>query len=80
MKAIYKRELGSYFQSMTGYLFISVLTAVAGIYFMAYNLNAGYPYFSYALSGTMFILIISICGRKKEQERSAAFDITGDSF
>lgn len=60
MKAIYKRELGSYFQSMTGYLFISVLTAVAGIYFMAYNLNAGYPYFSYALSGTMFILIISI--------------------
>ena len=27
MKAIYKRELGSYFQSMTGYLFISVLTA-----------------------------------------------------
>lgn len=60
MKAIYKRELGSYFQSMTGYLFISVLTAVAGIYFMAYNLNAGYPYFSYALSGTLFILIICI--------------------
>lgn len=60
MKAIYKRELGSYFQSMTGYLFIAVLTAIAGIYFMAYNLNAGYPYFSYSLSGTMFVLIICI--------------------
>ena len=51
MKAIYKRELKSYFQSMIGYAFIAFLLAFVGIYFMAYNLNAGYPYFSYALSG-----------------------------
>lgn len=48
MKAIYKRELKSYFQSMIGYAFIAFLLAFVGIYFMAYNLNAGYPYFSYA--------------------------------
>lgn len=45
MKAIYKRELKSYFQSMIGYAFIAFLLAFVGIYFMAYNLNAGYPYF-----------------------------------
>lgn len=60
MKVIYKRELGSYFQSMTGYIFIAFLTAITGVYFMAYNLNAGYPYFSYALSGVLFLLTIAI--------------------
>lgn len=60
MKVIYKRELGSYFQSMTGYSFIAFFTAITGIYFMAYNLNAGFPYFSYALSGVMFLLTIAI--------------------
>lgn len=60
MKVIYKRELGSYFQSMTGYIFIAFLTAITGVYFMAYNLNAGYPYFSYALSGVLFLLTIAV--------------------
>ncbi len=60
MKAVYKRELNSYFHSMLGYVFIAFLTAFTGVYFMAYNLNAGYPYFSYTLSGTMFILIIAV--------------------
>ena len=60
MKAVYKRELNSYFHSMLEYVFIAYLTAITGVYFMAYNLNAGYPYFSYTLSGTMFILIIAV--------------------
>ena len=50
MRAIYKRELGAYFHSMIGYVFIAFLVAFTGIYFMAYNLNYGYPYFSYVLS------------------------------
>ena len=49
MTAIYKRELKSYFQSMTGYVLIAFLVIFTGIYFMSYNLNSGYPYFSYVL-------------------------------
>ena len=60
MKGIYKRELKSYFYSMIGYVFIAFLVAFIGIYFMAYNLNMGYPYFSYTLSGGLFILLIAI--------------------
>lgn len=60
MRAIYKRELDSYFHSMIGYVFISFFLAFAGVYFMAYNLNYGYPIFSYVLSSLVFILLIAI--------------------
>lgn len=60
MKAIYKRELSSYFNSMIGWMFIAVLTVFIGIYFMAYNLMGGHPYFSYALNSTLFIFMVVI--------------------
>ena len=60
MLAIYKRELKSYFQSMTGCVFIAFLRVFTGIYFMAYNLTAGYPYFSYTLSGSLIVFIVGI--------------------
>lgn len=60
MRAIYKRELDSYFHSMIGYVFISFFLAFTGVYFMAYNLNYRYPIFSYVLSSLVFILLIAI--------------------
>lgn len=60
MKAIYERELKSYFYSMTGYVFIAFLTMFMGIYFMVYNMINGYPYFSYTLNSTLMILMIAV--------------------
>ena len=60
MLAIYKREFKSYFQSMVGSVFVAFLVAFTGIYFTAYNLNAGYPYFSYTLSGSLIVFIVGI--------------------
>lgn len=60
MAAIYKKELKSFFHSMIGYVFIAFFIAFTGVYFMVYNLNYGYPYFSYVLTGVLFILIIAI--------------------
>ena len=45
---------------MIGYVFIAFLVAYAGVYFMAYNLNYGYPYFSYVLTGILFVLLIAV--------------------
>ena len=55
MLAIYKREFKSYFQSMVGCVFVAFLVAFTGIY-----LNAGYPYFSYTLSGSLIVFIVGI--------------------
>lgn len=60
MLAIYKRELRSYFQSMVGPVFVAFLVGFTGIYFMAYNMTAGYPYFSYTLSGSLIVFIVGI--------------------
>lgn len=60
MLAIYKREVKSYFQSMTGCVFVAFLVAFTGIYFTAYNLTAGYPYFSYTLSGSLIVFLVGI--------------------
>ena len=60
MKAIYKREVSSYFNSMIGWIFVAVLTVFIGIYFFAYNLFQGYPYFSMALKSSLFIFMVVI--------------------
>lgn len=60
MLAIYKRELRGYFHTMIGYVIIAFLIAFSGIYFMAYNLSFGYPYFSYVLSGVTFVYLIVV--------------------
>lgn len=60
MTAIYKRELQSYFTSMTGYVFIAFMTAIIGIYFVILNLMNGAPYFAYSLSSLSFTFLVSV--------------------
>ncbi len=60
MRAIYKRELKSYFHSFIGALFIGATLFLLGIYFSVYNLFMGYPYIGYALSSVVFLFLISI--------------------
>ncbi|MCD8300849.1 MAG: ABC transporter permease, partial [Clostridiales bacterium] len=60
MKAIIKRELKSYFTSVLGWIFLAAFLFVFNLYFWVYNINFGYPYISYALSGSTFIFLIII--------------------
>lgn len=60
MKAIYKRELRSYFCSFTGWLFVAVNLFVMGLYFIVYNMLMGYPTISYVLQSIVFTFIVTI--------------------
>ena len=60
MKAIYKKELRSYFTSFLGYLFIAFLLIIVGIFQYLYNLRYGYANFALAVNGTatFFLLLV----------------------
>lgn len=59
MLCICKREFKSFFHSMTGWVFCAFLLLMTGIYFTAYNINYGYPLFSYTLSAITFLFLIA---------------------
>ncbi|MDO4548260.1 MAG: ABC transporter [Clostridia bacterium] len=60
MKAVFLREIKSYYTTITGFLFAAFLLLFAGIYTMAYNLSAGYPNFEYVLSAITIIYLIGV--------------------
>ncbi len=60
MRAIYKRELKSYFYSFTGWLFVAVNLFVMGLYFVVYNMLMGYPTIAYVLQSIVFTFIVTI--------------------
>ena len=60
MISILKREIKSYFCSVTGYMFCAFMLLFAGIYTVAVNINSAYANFEYALSNMSFIFIIII--------------------
>ncbi|MEA5040124.1 MAG: ABC transporter permease subunit [Clostridiaceae bacterium] len=60
MKAIFRRELNSYFKGLTGYIFAAFSLLFAGIYTMAINLKGGYANFEYVLSNMAFVFLIII--------------------
>lgn len=59
MLAIYKREVKAYLTSMLGYVFIALNLLLVGIYFTFYNLQYGYPYLDYTLSGVSFVFLVT---------------------
>ena len=60
MKAIIKREIKAYFTSVIGWIFLAAFLFVFNLYFWAYNMNMGYAYISYALSGSVFVFLLVI--------------------
>lgn len=60
MQAIYKRELKSYFTSMTGYVFIAFFVAIIGLFFYANNLISGNPNFGFVLYNVAFLFMLLI--------------------
>lgn len=57
MKAVFRRELSSYFTGLSGYVFGAFLLLFAGIYTMAYNIRAAVSNFEYVLSSMSFIFL-----------------------
>lgn len=60
MLAIYKKELKSYFTSMTGYIFIAFFLAIISLYYVVYNLINQYANFEYVLSSVSFIFVLLV--------------------
>lgn len=58
MKAIYKRELKSYFNSMIGYAVIGFFLLVLGFYFWGFNLSGQSPAIGKTLSGISLVYTI----------------------
>jgi ABC-2 type transport system permease protein len=60
MLAIFKKELKSYFTSMTGYVYIAFFLIIIGIFFVIYNLLNQLANFEYVLSDVSFIFVILV--------------------
>lgn len=60
MAAIYKRELKSFFYSFVGWIYVAVMIAVMGVYFLICNILAGYPTISYMLQMVVFLIVFTI--------------------
>lgn len=60
MKAIYKREVLSFFHSFMGWLYLAVTFFMMGIYFTVYNMLSGYPTISYLLQSVIFLFLFTV--------------------
>ena len=60
MKAIYTRELKSFFNNLTGYIFCAFILFFAGIYTLAINLSQASPNFEYSIANMSFVYLICI--------------------
>ena len=74
MSAVFKRELRSYFNSMTGWIFLAVIFVFTGVFTTAINLLSQSASFEYVLSQItiVFMLIVPILAMRSiaEERRS----------
>lgn len=74
MSAIFKREFRSYFNNMTGYIFLAVIFAFTGIFTTAINLRSQSASFEYVLGNItiIFMLIVPVLAMRSiaEEKRS----------
>ena len=73
MKAIYRKELGQLFHSMTGYICLAVFALLGGCFFVIYNLLQGNGdirnYFSPMMSTVIFIIPVLTMRSYAEERR-----------
>ena len=60
MRAVYRKELRTFFSSMVGYIFIAFVLLIAGIFITATNFRQGYPNFEYSLGSISMILLFVV--------------------
>ncbi|MCC8097897.1 MAG: ABC transporter permease [Eubacterium sp.] len=60
MTAIYKKELRTYFNTLTGYIFLGFFVAITGIYFMINNMSTGSLNYADTLAGSLMLFWILI--------------------
>ena len=57
MAKFYVKELKSYFNSVFGWLFLAVFTAICALFIVSVNLFSGVPYISYSIRSVVVILM-----------------------
>ena len=60
MKAIFKKEINSYFNSPLGFVFIAVFVLVTAMFFSLYNLFQGVGDITYIFSNITLLLVLLI--------------------
>ncbi|MBQ1504598.1 MAG: ABC transporter permease [Oscillospiraceae bacterium] len=79
MKAVYLRELRSYFTTVIGYLFIAAMTLLVGIYAYVLNFDQKYPTFEQTLYyiDFVYLLVIPILTMRAfaEEKRRGTMDL-----
>ena len=79
MKAVFRKELSSYFHIMTGYVFLAFMIAVLGTYFTTTNIIQGNPYFTASLQSARVVFVFAVpilTMRSMAEERRAKTDQT----
>ena len=77
MKAVFKRELKSYFNNMTGFIFISIFLCFTGIFVMMYNffyMNSSAVYAVASMMPVLAVLVPIITARSILGERQSGAD------